>query len=508
MNAVMPGVSSVIDLGFVDRDRIGVQGHSWGGYQIAYMVTRTDLFAAAEAGAPVSNMTSAYGGIRWSTGMSRMFQYEKTQSRIGGTLWDQQQKYIENSPVFWADKIETPLLMMHNDEDGAVPWYQGIELFVALRRLGKPAWMLNYNGEQHGLRQRQNQHDWAIRMQQFFDHYLKDAPAPVWLTDGVPALQKGKTLGLEIAGEPEPEPSRHDRLLARKAERDAKFRELSADLMEMKKVTYPSAVDGLEIPAYVFQPLKRRGTAAYPALVWIHGGVHGDLDPEHYFPFLREAVERGYVVVCPEYRGSTGYGQDHYDAIDYGGHEVDDCLSAVDYIVRDLPHVDTDRLAVIGWSHGGFIALHSVFREEHPFRCAAALVPVTNLVFRLAYKGPRYQRAFATQERIGGLPHEKRDIYVERSPVYHVDKLQVPLLVHLADNDQDVNFEEAEMLVNALIVKQRDLVETKIYEAPEGGHTFNRRVNHETDYSRDDSDAQTDSWNRIWKFLEKHLRAR
>jgi len=198
VDAVIPGVLSLIDEGFVDRERIGVQGHSWGGYQISHMITRSDLFAAAEAGAPVVNMTSAYGGIRWASGMSRAFQYEKTQSRIGGTLWDAHQKFIENSPLFFVDKINTPLLMMHNDEDGAVPWYQGIEMFSAMRRLGKPVWMLNYNGEAHGLRQEVNQRDWAIRMQQFFDHYLRDAPAPVWMEEGVPATMKGKTLGLEL----------------------------------------------------------------------------------------------------------------------------------------------------------------------------------------------------------------------------------------------------------------------------------------------------------------------
>ena len=197
-NAVLPGVASLIDAGFVDRDKIGVQGHSWGGYQISYLVTRTDMFAAAEAGAPVSNMTSAYGGIRWGSGRSRVFQYERTQSRIGDTLWRSQQKYIENSPLFFADMVQTPLLILHNDRDGAVPWYQGIELFVALRRLEKPVWMFNYNGEDHGLRQRHNQKDWTIRMQQYFDHYLQDAPAPVWLAEGVPGKDKGKTLGLEL----------------------------------------------------------------------------------------------------------------------------------------------------------------------------------------------------------------------------------------------------------------------------------------------------------------------
>jgi dipeptidyl aminopeptidase/acylaminoacyl peptidase len=201
LDCVVSGVLSVLEKGFVDPERVGVQGHSWGGYQIAHMVTQTSIFAAAEAGAPVSNMTSAYGGIRWGSGMSRMFQYEKSQSRIGGTLWEARPQYIENSPLFWADKIETPVLMLHNDDDGAVPWYQGIEFFVALRRLGKPVWMLNYNGEPHGLRKYQNRKDWAVRMQQFFDHYLMDAPPPVWLAEGVPAVEKGKTLGLDLLGE-------------------------------------------------------------------------------------------------------------------------------------------------------------------------------------------------------------------------------------------------------------------------------------------------------------------
>lgn len=200
LDAVVPGVLALIARGFVDAERIGVQGHSWGGYQIAYMLTKTDLFAAAEAGAPVANMTSAYGGIRWQSGMSRMFQYERTQSRIGGTLWEETQTYLHNSPLFFADKIRTPLLMMHNDNDGAVPWYQGIEMFVALRRLAKPVWMLNYNNEGHGLSRPPNRKDWAVRMQQFFDHYLMGAPIPVWMDEGVPATLKGKTLGTGLVG--------------------------------------------------------------------------------------------------------------------------------------------------------------------------------------------------------------------------------------------------------------------------------------------------------------------
>ncbi len=183
---------------FIDKENMGIQGQSWGGYQVAYLVTQTNLYAAAMAGAPVSNMTSAYGGIRWGSGMSRMFQYEKTQSRIGGTLWEKPLLYIENSPVFYADKIETPLLIMHNDNDGAVPWYQGIEMFVAMRRLQKPAWMLTYNGEEHNLTKWPNRMDLDTRMYQFFDHYLKGAPEPVWMKEGIPAIDKGKTDGYEL----------------------------------------------------------------------------------------------------------------------------------------------------------------------------------------------------------------------------------------------------------------------------------------------------------------------
>lgn len=180
---------------WIDRDRIGIDGQSWGGYQTAYLITRTNMFACAGSGAPVSNMTSAYGGIRWGTGDSRMAQYEMGQSRIGATLWDAPELYIKNSPVFHADRVNTPLLIMHNDADGAVPWYQGIEYFMALRRLGKPVWMLQYNGEAHNLKERRNRKDITRRLQQFFDHYLKGDPMPEWMKEGIPAIRKGQELG-------------------------------------------------------------------------------------------------------------------------------------------------------------------------------------------------------------------------------------------------------------------------------------------------------------------------
>lgn len=200
-DAIISGTKHISKNPWVDAKNIGIQGQSWGGYQVAYLVTQTNIYKAAMAGAPVSNMTSAYGGIRWGSGMSRMFQYEESQSRIGGTLWEKPFHYIENSPLFYAPKINTPLLIMHNDNDGAVPWYQGIELFVALRRLNKPVWLLNYNGAPHNLKRRADCKDLTIRMQQFFDHYLKGAPEPVWMAEGIPALKKGKEFGFELIEE-------------------------------------------------------------------------------------------------------------------------------------------------------------------------------------------------------------------------------------------------------------------------------------------------------------------
>ncbi|HSJ67151.1 MAG TPA: prolyl oligopeptidase family serine peptidase [Anditalea sp.] len=198
-NSIMPGVHAVLAKGFVDKENVAIQGQSWGGYQVAYLITQTNMFKAAGAGAPVVNMTSAYGGIRWGTGMSRMFQYEQTQSRIGGTLWDKPSHYIENSPLFYADRVTTPVLIMHNDADGSVPWYQGIEMFMSLKRLNSPAWLLVYNDEDHNLVQRKNRKDLSVRLSQFFDHYLKDAPAPLWMTEGLPAVEKGKTLKYDLS---------------------------------------------------------------------------------------------------------------------------------------------------------------------------------------------------------------------------------------------------------------------------------------------------------------------
>jgi dipeptidyl aminopeptidase/acylaminoacyl peptidase len=195
LKCVLGGIQAVVDRGYVDENAIGIQGHSWGGYQIAYMVTQTNRFRAVAAGAPVANMISAYDGIRWGPGLPRQFQYERQQSRIGGSLWQYPQRFIENSPIFMADRVQTPVMLLHNDADDAVPWYQGIEYYLALRRLGKEAYLFVYNGEPHGLRKRPNQKDYTVRLQQYFDHFLKGAAKPDWMVRGIPYLENHPTVG-------------------------------------------------------------------------------------------------------------------------------------------------------------------------------------------------------------------------------------------------------------------------------------------------------------------------
>jgi dipeptidyl aminopeptidase/acylaminoacyl peptidase len=324
------------------------------------------------------------------------------------------------------------------------------------------------------------------------------------------AMDTSRVRDLYVSDRPEDHPARNfERDMESKARTDSIFRAVSQGIVDFQKITYRSRIGDMDIPAYVFQPLEKRGPRGHAAMVWVHGGVHSNMTAT-YWPFIREAVERGYVIITPEYRGSTGYGEEHYRAIDYGGYEVDDNITAYDWIVQNLPHVDPDRVGIMGWSHGGLITVLSVSREDHPFQAGAAIVPVTNLIFRLSYKGPRYQRSFSTQRRIQGLPFEKRDEYVARSPYYQVDGLETPLLVHIATNDQDVNFEEASMLVYKLRDLHPDITETKIYQDPTPwggsvGHAFSRRVDPET-LQRVESPEMRDSWNRTWTFFDWYLR--
>jgi dipeptidyl aminopeptidase/acylaminoacyl peptidase len=192
VKSVVSGVQKLLERPYVDPKALGLQGQSWGGYQTLYIITQSQMFAAAMAGAPVVNMFSAYGGIRWGTGIARAFQYEKSQSRIGKSIWEAPNQYMENSPLFWLPRVTTPLFTMNNDADDAVPWYQGIELFVAMRRLGKEMYFIDYNNDVHNPASRANQKDIAMRMQQFFDNKLIGKPAPDWMVHGIPAKDKGR----------------------------------------------------------------------------------------------------------------------------------------------------------------------------------------------------------------------------------------------------------------------------------------------------------------------------
>ncbi len=314
---------------------------------------------------------------------------------------------------------------------------------------------------------------------------------------------------LYVSNDPKDLPrSNFDAQATAKARTDSIYAARFKGVVDFQKVTYKSSADGMEIPAYLFAPLAKRGAKGHAAMVWVHGGVHGNWD-QNMLPFVKEAVDRGYVVIAPDYRGSTGHGEALHMAIDYGGNEVVDVMSAVDFL-KTLPYVDMDRVGMMGWSHGGFITFLNATTATTPLKAAAAIVPVTNLIFRLSYKGPSYQRDYAAEATVRGLPFEKPDEYIKRSPLYHVENLKIPVLVHVSTNDLDVNYVEDQQLVWKLRALKPDLAETKIYVDPPGwgssvGHAFSRRVDPVT-LERVDSPDQIDSWTRTWAFFEWNLR--
>jgi dipeptidyl aminopeptidase/acylaminoacyl peptidase len=272
---------------------------------------------------------------------------------------------------------------------------------------------------------------------------------------------------------------------------------------KVEKILYRSRVGDLDIPAFVFQPLAPAGAKTHPAIVWVHENIRGHLY-EHYIPFVRDAVAKGYVVIAPEYRGSIGYGKKFYDAIDYGGAEVDDVVTAAGVLSAKYPQVDPARIGIIGWSHGGLISLLAVMRNPTTFKSAAAIVPVTNLFQRIAWKGDRQRVLMDPHNRFGGTPSEHPEAYRDRSPLFQVDKLQIPLLVHMAENDEDVNIEEGMQLIDALRARKPTLADTKIYKAPAGGHTFDRLVTPKS-WQPENTPEQRDSWSRVWAFFGRTL---
>ncbi len=189
MECILPALDAAIATGVVDGDRLALHGHSWGGYQTAFAVTQTNRFKCAIAGAPLTDLVSMYSSVYWNTGSANQPIFESSQGRFTSGYWDLQDAYIRNSPVYSARNVTTPLVILHNDKDGAVDFTQGIEYYNTLRRLQKPVVMLQYKGENHGLAKPENQKDYAVRMREFFDHYLMGKPAPEWWAKGVPFLK-------------------------------------------------------------------------------------------------------------------------------------------------------------------------------------------------------------------------------------------------------------------------------------------------------------------------------
>ena len=268
-----------------------------------------------------------------------------------------------------------------------------------------------------------------------------------------------------------------------------KIRIASSKPRRSTNATGQSAGLSLILPAYVFTPKNVRGNA--PLIVLVHGGVHGDFDT-FYAHIVRELVGEGYVIVAPEYRGSTGYGGDMYDQIDYGGAEVDDVHDVRNWAVENLP-VDAKHVGIVGWSHGGYQALLNIFRWPDDYTVAYAGVPVSDLVQRMGYKSEGYRKTF--EEFIGKQAEGNVMEYRRRSPVFHADKLQTPLLIHTTTNDEDVNVLEVQHLIDALKAAGKKF-EYKIYENAPGGHVFNRI----------DTRVARDSRREIWAFLARYLK--
>jgi len=274
------------------------------------------------------------------------------------------------------------------------------------------------------------------------------------------------------------------------------FTQLGREMI-VRKIEYGSS-DGVTIPAYFFAP--RDTTRRRAALIFVHGGVHGDLT-DLYIPHIRSLIREGYVIVAPEYRGSTGYGKGFYDMIDYGGKEVDDVLAARDYLKLFAPYADLSRLGIIGWSHGGFITLHSIFRHPELFKVAVAHVPVADLPTRIRTHSAEYQRIFAQQPGFRGTLAERPEAYIERSPIAHVRELHTPLLVHAATNDDDVFIIENRNLRDSMVAAGKDragLYWYREWDNPPGGHEFNRV----------DTKQGRESWGKTMIFLNSYLRPR
>jgi len=245
------------------------------------------------------------------------------------------------------------------------------------------------------------------------------------------------------------------------------------------------------LSAYTFLPKKQTGKL--PLIVFAHGGVHGNFDTSNVH-ILRELLTQGYAIIAPEYRGSSGYGKDFWQLIDYGGLEVDDVFAAKLWMLESHDSIDPDRVGIIGWSHGGLITLMNLFNHPKDYKVGYAGVPVSDLVARMGYKGQSYRDLFSAPYHIGKTAEEDVNEYKRRSPAWNADKLQTPLLIHTTTNDEDVNVLEVEHLIKSLKAAKKEF-EHKIYKDAPGGHEFNRI----------DTKLARESRADVYRFLAKYL---
>jgi dipeptidyl aminopeptidase/acylaminoacyl peptidase len=270
------------------------------------------------------------------------------------------------------------------------------------------------------------------------------------------------------------------------------FEIASSKPIRMPNPTGQGAGNPLILYLYTFTPKKLAAGQKAPLIVFNHDGIHSHFNMP-YVHIVRELMDLGYVVVAPEYRGSTGYGEEYYSQIDYGGAEVDDVHDVRNWAVANLPHVDPERVGIMGWSHGGYITLMNIFRWPHDYKVAYAGCPVSDLVMRMGYKAQAYRDLYAGF--IGKQAEDDPMEYRKRSPVFYADKLDTPLLVHSNTNDEDVNVMEVQHLIEAFKAAGKTF-ELKIYDNAPGGHSFNRL----------DTALARQSRQEIYAFLAKYLK--
>ena len=255
----------------------------------------------------------------------------------------------------------------------------------------------------------------------------------------------------------------------------------------------PGATNPLIIHAYTFIPKKLDRSKKQPLIVLVHGGVHANFDSSDAH-IVRELIDQGYSIISTDYRGSTGYGRGFYEQIDYGGREVDDVFNGCTWMLGAYDFLDPKRVGIVGWSHGGLIALMNIFQHPQTYTVAYAGVPVSDLVARMGYEAESYRTLYSAPYHLGKTVREDIKEYLQRSPYYHAAELQTPLLIHSNTNDEDVNVLEVQHLIDALKAAGKKF-EYKIYENAPGGHHFNRT----------DTKLAQDSRHEVYQFLAGYL---